>query len=739
LKKIFIFLYISVTILANQVYYVKNVKLNNLTQMSNRIVLEEIGVKNHQIDESQINNIIKKLYKYGYFRSIKVYYEDKDLIFYFTEKPIIANIQMNGYKTRDDDLKEIYERIGLRKGSIYTKEKLENARKKLLEQLRLEGYNNSVVEYEIKYINKDSVAIKIDVNKGDEILIKHIKLIGAKKLHLEDFEDSIANKEEDLISWWFTNYDGVMQLDQLEYDHYRIKDIYLQHGFLDARVSKAFSKIDFNTNSAEITYNIYEGPQYRVNNIFIQTDKENIIDSKKIISKLKLKKNKIFNIKKLRKDIDYIKIQVADKGYAYAKVTFDIKKYKTKNNADIFIKVRCGKKVYINDVIISKNYRTLDRVIRRNIYLAPKDLYNETDFKDSIRKLRRTGFFEDVKIIKKRVSDNLMDLIVEVKEAPTGSLVLGGGYSSYDGFMLNASIRDKNIFGSGKELSFSVDYSKKNINTEIKLYNPAINDSIYDGSISIYKKRTIITSDKESGDKTTKKFGFSLGIGREVGRYTRVGTIYAYDMEKTFYEKNSTLNNKFITSSIKPYIYFNDTDDFYIPRSGIIAGSSYFYAGLGGDAKYSISSNYFKYFYGLEDLIDYDLIFRYKTSLKMMFDNGNIPDGTTFYLGGPGSVRGYQYYAIQPDKTNHPFMRYWSNTVELSFPLIPKAKMRWSLFYDHGMIGYKKFNNFKKSGYGISIDWYSPIGPLQFIFARAISPEENDKTSSFEFSLGTAF
>jgi len=65
-----------------------------------------------------------------------------------------------------------------------------------------------------------------------------------------------------------------MQMDQLKYDNYRIKDVYLQHGFLHARVNKAFSKIDFNTNTAEITYNIFEGPQYIVNNIFINIDKK---------------------------------------------------------------------------------------------------------------------------------------------------------------------------------------------------------------------------------------------------------------------------------------------------------------------------------------------------------------------------------------------------------------------------------------------------------------------------------
>ena len=122
-----------------------------------------------------------------------------------------------------------------------------------------------------------------------------------------------------------------------------------------------------------------------------------------------------------------------------------------------------------------------------------------------------------------------------------------------------------------------------------------------------------------------------------------------------------------------------------------------------------------------------------------MNDLGEIPSGITYYLGGPSSVRGYQSYAFQPEDNSNPFKKSIINTVELSFPLIPKANMRWSLFYDYGTIGQNNFSDIKKSGYGASIDWYSPVGPIQFIFSRAINPAADDKTSKFEFSLGSSF
>lgn len=714
----------------------KEIKLNGLTQISDKLALERINS-----NKDDLNQVIKNFYKMGYFTNIDVVEENNTININFTEKPFIVNIEMEGYKTREEDLKELYKTMKIKKGSMYTEKRILEAKNILLSELKKEGFVNSVVEVEENLVNPQSMSVKFMVNKGAEVIIKKINYIGAKELGKEQFVENTANKEEDTISWWFGHSDGIMQFSQLEYDNHRIKDIYLQNGYLDARVDSAFSKIDFNTNTAEIDFSISEGPKYKVNNILIYTD-EGIVPLDELTAGLKEQKDKTFNIALLRKDVEFIKTKIANKGYAFTEVNYDIRKNKENKTADVIFNVTPGEKVYINDVIISGNTRTLDRVIRRNCYLAPKDLFNLTDFEDSKGTLNRTGFFQTVNVKQKRVSNNLMDLEIEVTEAPTGNLVLGGGYGSYDGWMINASVNDKNIFGSGLDLGFSLDHSGKKDTAKLSLNNPALNDSIYNGSFSVYKDRSTITAstlDVTTGNQLTDTLGGSIGIGRSIGRHTRVGTIYAIDKSVVTYDINTTANTDYLTSSLTPYISFNNTDSFYTPRKGISANESLKYAGVGGDAKYLLNTASLKYFYGFNDLIDFDAIFRYKTTLKILQDLGQIPAGTSFYLGGPTSVRGYQSYAFQPTDNTHPYTRYLTNTAELSFPLVPKANMRWGLFYDYGMIGEDSFNEIKKSGYGGLVEWQSPVGPLQFIFSRAISPESTDKTSSFEFSLGTAF
>ncbi len=716
----------------------KEIKLIGLTQLSEKIAFEQINQ-----NKNDLNGAIKAFYKLGYFTHIDVTEENNFILINFVEKPFIVNIEMEGYKTREEDLADLYRTMKIKKGSMYTPQKIEEAKAILLGELKKEGFINSVVEIEEKILTPQNISLKFTVNKGAEVVIKKVNYIGAKELNKDQFSENTANKEEDTISWWFGHNNGIMQFSQLEYDSHRIKDTYLQNGFLDARVDAGFSKIDFNTNTAEVDFKIDEGGKYKLHNILIYSD-ESIVPINELQDALKEQKGKTFNVSLLRKDVEILRTKIANKGYAFADVNYDIRKNKENNTAEVIFNITAGEKVYINDVIISGNSRTLDRVIRRNVYLAPKDLFNLTDFEDSRSALNRTGFFQTVELKQKRVSANLMDLVVEVTEAPTGNLVLGGGYGSYDGWMINASVNDKNIFGSGLDLGFSLDHSNKKDTAKISLNNPSLNDGIYNGSFSIYKDSSTITN-TTYGDEITDTVGGSIGIGRSFNRHTRAGIVYAIEDISKSYDLNATQNDQYKISSLTPYITFNNTDNFYNPRRGISASTSLKYAGIGGDANYLLSSTTLKYFYGFDDLIDYDMIFRFKTNLKILKNYGDVKYLTTFYLGGPTSVRGYESYAFKPiDEVNNPFTQSLTNTAELSFPLIPKANMRWGLFYDYGMIGENKLNQIDASGYGALIEWQSPVGPLQFIFSRAVSPNVaetggTDKTSNFEFSLGTSF
>jgi outer membrane protein insertion porin family len=728
---------------------IKSIEYKNLNKISSNIVNETLGMKvGDELDNNKLNEAIKNFYKYGYFDDISVFNDNGNLQLVFNEKPSIANIDIIGYKSRSEDIESLKTMIKLKKGSMYTEKRVEEAKRILLDMLENEGYINSVVETDIEKLNEHSLKLTFNVNKGDEIIIKKANYYGADKLDQDDFDNVTANKEKEIASWWFGQNDGEVKVDQLKYDARRINELYFEKGYLDAQVKEPFLDIDFASNQAKLDFFISEGNKYTTNDIKIYID-ESIVKAEDIYPELKLIIGNTFNIKKLRDDQDYIKTQVANKGYAFADVRFDIKKDEKNSKVDIIFNVIPGKQVYINDVKISGNTRTLDSVVRRDVYLAPGDLYNLTDFKDSRNKLKRSSFFDDVVIEEKRVADDKIDIIVKVVEAATGSLMLGGGYGSYDKLMINGSVSDKNIFGSGLSLGISADLSANSSEFALTLKNPAINDSRYNGEIELHNSKNEINRDIYDSVKKAK--GFSVSVGREIVRDLYAGAKYRLDFITEDYTYDTPVpatvinpydNVDYISSSITPYLNFDNTDDYYLPREGMKLGTSIEYAGVGGDSKYLKSSSYLKYFYSLNDLAELDWIFRFKTQVKVLVDNGKINQGDSLYLGGTRSLRGYKSYAFPQNEDGNvvdPYKNLWANSLEMSFPLIPNAKMRWGVFYDYGMIGQDNFTEIKRSSTGALLEWISPMGPLQLIFSKALDDEPGDDTSSFEFSLGSAF
>lgn len=744
--------FISTTLLATllSAEQIKRIDFVNLSMMSSKIAAEAVDMNSgDDFDIQKVNKAIKKFFKYGYFKDVIAKNNDGVLEFHFKEKPTVANLTMHGYKTREDDIDAMFNVIGIRKGSLHTEKALEKAKKALHKQLENEGYVNSVIEIETEEINENSVALIFSVNKGEEIIIKKANYFGVKNIKISEFEKITVNNEIDILPWFFGQNSGEANIAQLPHERPRIADVYYQHGYLDSEVKKPFLKVDFSSNEAELNYFIKEGSQYKANDIVIYLDSK-ILDPKKLYPKLKIKKNRVFNIQNLRKDIEYIKTEVADLGYAFAIVKYDLKKDKKNSKVDIIFNVIPGKKVYINDVFISGNARTLDRVIRRHVYMAPGDLFSLSDFTDSKNKLNRSGLFETVDISKKRVSDTEMDLIVKVKEAPTSSLTLGGGFGSYDGMSINAGINDKNIFGSGKTLGFDIDTSERKLDFRVFVKEPAVNDSKYSAEIDIHSRDTEIVRTTNNYTLDKKVIGFMAGVGTELSRNTRFGANYKLDQITEEYTDDDTTdsydpflyrsNEDYILSSLTPYIKYNSTDNYNFPTSGIKARTSLEYAGIGGDAKFIKSLSEFSYYHSLQETFEMDWVFKYKTKLSYLVDTGKISPGDSFYLGGPRSLRGYKSFAFGPDddSTDPALKQSISNSLEMTIPLFSE-KTRIGFFYDYGMIGESSFTEIKRSSAGALFQWLSPMGPIQFIFAEALDSEPDDDLSSFEFQLGASF
>lgn len=698
------------------------------------------------LDPMAVDKTVKNFFDQGYFEDVWADEDEGKVTFHFKEKPIISKIELKGYKENDEEAKKTL--LQIEKGALYDEKRLEGAKKRIIDALSTDGKIDSVVEIDTKKLDNGSMQVTFIVNEGEEIIIKKLTYAGVLTQDSDDFNSMIANKEEQWMGWMWGRNDGKMKVAELQYDPLRIRDFYMQNGYLDAKIDEPFVAVDFDHYTAEMSYNVFEGDVYRVSDILIFQDTA-VIDDKALLDVIALEKNKPFNIKTFRDDADRIKTKIADLGYAYVQVQPDLKKDKEGKSVDVVYRINPGKKVRIRNVIVSGNNRTLDRVVRRELFLAPGDVYSLSNLKDSRNAIGRTGYFESNTIEEKRIDDESMDLIVQTKEAPTGNIQLGGGYGSFGGLLLSVAVSDRNIFGSGINVGLNLERSQRTSNYSFNISNPRLNDSDFSGNFSIYKSST------EYDTYTIDSTGLSIGTGHRFNRYLSgyVGYNYSNNNYSNFDATTLTADElryyeSYSKSSVIVSATYDNTDDYYVPREGMAISQSFEKAATGGDANFWKSRTSFGIYQGLQKLTDFDLILRYKARFNYVQETGYLPLNERFYMGGIGSVRGYQNYSISPimrdsagvnEEQKIGGTQTFSNSLEFSVPLVPEARMRATAFIDYGMIGANSLDEIKRGGYGISLEWFSPVGPLQLVFANPLFDKPGDETAAFEFTIGQRF
>ena len=709
---------------------IKDIKYKGLIHLSPISANAIINISpNSKYNIEKIDKSIKNLYQTGYFKTIRVDYTNGVLTYIFQEKPIIAAIELDNIS---EDLKKLLKEQNLlpKKGTILEKEKIKKLKQFIKQYYLAKGYFNTSVEIKKIPLINNRIKLKITLKKGKQVIIRDVKFFGSH-LPKSDLLSEIENRPRTFFSIFpFTN-SGKLNLFKLPQDQQSLQDYYYNLGYIDAKVSAPFANTNLDSYFADIDYKIYEGKRYIVKKVSIDYPK----NIKVKLPSLKLKPNKYFNVSALRKDIEDITHAFMNEGYAYAKVYPEVKK--EKNNAYVIYHVIPGEIVYINDVIITGNNKTLDRVVRRNIYLTPGDKFSYQNYIDSINSLKRKGYYDKVEIKQQKVSSNKINLIVKAIDGLSGTLRAGISYGTYTKLGFNFAISEKNIFGSGQSLKASADISSVSRTYSLSLYNPRIFDSKYSFNASIFNQSF------EGISYTSKQRGGYFGFGKMLNRYTSADLTYGYvttrlsDYNTTEYVKPKS-RKSYVTFGVS----YNNTDDYFFPTQGIKARASVEFAGIGGDEKYIKNLVKAKYFYPLLDrTYKTYAVLKYRIVGGYIKKNGYLPINEKFYLGGASTIRGFNWYSIAPkdSKGNLIGGKYEFITgPEISTPLSLKNRIWLTGFIDYGAVGEDKLN-ITRSSYGFEIDWITPMGPLSFIWAWPIKSKKEDDLQRFEFSLGASF
>ncbi len=683
---------------------------------------------------------LKAIYAMGYFDDIRIETEDgpegKVITFKLKEKPAIRKILFKGNKVYKDE--DIRESLDLKSGSILNIFKVRRNINRIEELYRDKTYHNVKVDYQTKQLEHNQTDLVFVIVEGEKVLIKNIIFEGNIAYDDKKLKKLMKTSEKGFFS--FATSAGDLNMEDLDQDVAKLAAFYHNNGYIQAKVGEPV--VEYKDSWIDITIKMDEGSQFKVGTVDITGDL--VLSKKDLLEKLKISKETYYNREVVRSDVLVLTDIYSDEGYAYARVTPRIDENIDELYVNITYVIEKGSQVYFENIIISGNVKTRDKVIRRELKIYEQELFSGARLKRSIRNLYRLDYFEDIKVnTAKGSTDDTMLLKIDVTEKATGTLTFGGGYSSVEEVFVSASINQRNLFGLGQTLQLEGqigDVTKKYI---LSFTEPWLYDIPLSAGFSLFNWQT----DYETYEKDSS--GGSVKFSYPVFDYTRFYLSYSYEnadiinVSDFAAQSVKDLEGENITSGITAMLRYDSRDRQFNPTEGSHHTLSVEYAGLGGNIAFTklMAAT------GLYIPLFRDTVGFLHGRIGYVSENsgGTLPDYERFYLGGMNSVRGFGWrdiYLLDEDGAKVGGEKFIQFNVEYLIPLLKDAGLVGVLFFDTGNVYSKDdsidLGNMRESiGYGIR--WFSPMGPIRLEYGYVLDAKEGEDTGGWEFAIGAAF
>lgn len=761
MKKIIIQLALVTSILACSMTLaapIKSIEILGLNVISRGSVLSYLPVETGDDYNNQVSGqIIRALYETNFFKDIEVSQEAQILKIKLIEKPHIKYIDVINYSNKvieETSLNQTLTSMGLSQGKIFDKRQLD----KLITQLKAvytsKGYYGIDITKTIEIDRQNRVGIELDINEGKVAKISSMKIAGNHIFNESKLLNLFEIGEADFfIINYFTEKDHYSKV-ALDAGIESMKSFYINAGYLDFKVNKVKTDLSKNKQSININIQISEGAEYKIGTIQFTGDLLNhsIEELRKLLS---FKKGDVFERKKITQSLQAINNVFTNQGYAFSDVEVTTLKNTNTHTIDLNINITPNKKVYINRITIVGNTRTQDEVIRREIDIYEGGLYSNTELNESIEKIKRLGFFSDVKMQVSKLEgfEDKINLHFTVEETQTGNFSIGVSHSSSTGASLNLGVQERNFLGTGNTLNLSLSNSKAARDIGFYFADPYFTQDGHSISYGVFSKE-LDADELEISDYQMDENGFSLGYGIPVTKETRIGADLRaskrdIDCGSTFSNDEPEQCASDDETELKLSLNWsnNTLDDFNFPTKGQKNDLNFGLALPIADFRYYKIGASHKSYYPLKN--DLTVALKSNIGLAQGYDGKQLPFFKRYYGGGSSSVRGFDFNSLGEryagtDKAKGGELSFLTSTSIISpIKFMDDSKnMRISAFADLGSIS-EEASNFDldelRLSTGVAFSWLTPIGPLGFYAAQPVIEKSGDKTKTFDFTLGTSF
>jgi outer membrane protein insertion porin family len=784
-------------------FVVSDIRIDGLSRISAGTVYNYLPInKGDQLTNDGVQRAIRALYQTKFFSDVEMDREGSILVIKVVERPSIAKLTLRGNKDiKTDDLKKGLKEIGLTEGETFDRLALDNVQQELIRQYYNRGKYNVSVEPHVTRLDRNRVAVEIEIREGKAARIKELNILGNHAFSDKDIRDGFESDTSNWMSWY--SKDDQYSREKLSGDLEKLQSYYMDRGYADFGIDSTQVAIAPDKRSMYIDASIKEGEFYKVSDVKLLGDL--ILPEKTMRQLVFVKDGDTFNRGAIEASSKAIKAVLANIGYAYAKVTPIPKLDKEKRTVDLTMYIEPGQRVYVRRVIFQGNTRTEDGVLRRELRQLEGSWYSQAAIDRSKVRLQRLGYFKTVDIDKARVpgTQDKVDVTVKVEEQSAGSMQFGIGYSQYSGIILNASVSQNNLFGTGDSFSISGERSTYYTRLGMNYYNPYLTDSgIGIGYSASYSKTDYGNTDFANYATSAKSFSSYLGIPISETDGLRVGlgissnkvNLYPGYSPLVLIDYQNEIGNKTIHTWTGTLGWNHDTrNGYWAPtRGGLLSastdvalpGSTVQYWKLSTEANHywPIGKGFVLYLdgqvgygktYGKNGISDaaFDALKTASTAqdaTHVLTDmRQDLPFWQNYYAGGVRDVRGFQDNTLGPRVCidgSTPDAKgmcnngaYYSQPIGGAFKVLGTAQVflplpflkdvntaRVSWFMDVGNV-YKDYKSFDASelraSTGISLQWQAPIGPLIISLAVPFRSKDADRhyEERIQFTFGSQF
>ena len=720
-------------------------------------------------DPERIDASLKALFATGLFADVKLVRDGGILVVKVVENPIINRIAFEGNSKLSD--KDLNGEIQLRPRLVYTRTRVQDDVRRILQLYRRHGHFAATVDPEIIQLSENRIDLVFQINEGPATGVRSINFVGNRHFGDSTLRGVIATKES---RWYrFLSTADSYDPDRIAYDRELLRKYYLSQGYADFRVVSAIAELTPDRDGFVITFTVDEGERYRFGKVDVDIKLKGL-PREAVLPLLTVQSGDWYDGSAVEHSISVITNALGNRGYAFVEVKPEITRHREKHTLDVVFHVQEGPRVYVERIDITGNVRTLDKVIRREFQLVEGDAFNTDKMQRSKERIKNLGFFKKVEVTNRPGSAPDRTVITaEVEEQSTGELSFGLGFSTTDGPLIDASVRERNFLGRGEDVRLSTVLALRSQQIDISFTEPYFLDKNIAAGFDVFEVKTSPTASFFSGvtpPYTQFSYGGSLRAGYQISENLRQTWKYtARSDDIADIQSDASLfialqSGTHLTSEIGQVLLYDRRDNRLEPTGGYYASIGNDFAGAGFGVHFIRNKINVGYYYSIWP----EWVFSVTGEAGDVFGWGGQPVllQDRFFVGGD-NLRGFAPAGIGPRDTisgdSLGGNKYYVGSVSLDVPLgLPKELgIRGRVFTDFGSLWSNDQKNLIltpaqlvttggiapqvadspaiRVSAGIGVSWKSPVGPVRIDLALPIKREPFDKSQFFHVSFGTRF